>query len=123
LNLDNRNDGHVKKSAINVIYDTISSDLESQSCSRENATSDGCMNSPGHVSNCTCARRGFLSALGLASFSVSQPGARAGPRDGTKALIGALLKQQIDSKPHSRIGRLATRVDVLRLVANAPFPS
>jgi hypothetical protein len=56
-------------------------------------------------------------------FSVSQPGARAGPRDGTKALIGALLKQQIESKPQSRIGRLATRVDVLRLVANAQFPS
>lgn len=45
------------------------------------------------------------------------------PRDGTKALIGAMLKHQIDTKPQSRIGRIATQVDVLKFVANAPFPS
>jgi hypothetical protein len=45
------------------------------------------------------------------------------PRDGTKALIGAMLKHQIDSKPQSRIGRIATQVDVLKFVASAPFPS
>ncbi|CAN0284342.1 unnamed protein product [Phaeothamnion confervicola] len=44
------------------------------------------------------------------------------PRDGSKALIGAMLKHQIDTKPQSRIGRIATQVDVLKLVANAPFP-
>lgn len=44
------------------------------------------------------------------------------PREGTKALIGAMLKHQIDTKPQSRIGRIATQVDVLKFVANAPFP-
>lgn len=44
------------------------------------------------------------------------------PRDGTKALLTALLKTQIETKPQSRIGRAATRVDVLNLVQNAPFP-
>jgi hypothetical protein len=43
------------------------------------------------------------------------------PREGTKALIGALLKGEIDAKPQSRLARLATRVDVLGLVAAAPF--
>ncbi|MGL4285906.1 MAG: HD domain-containing protein [Phreatobacter sp.] len=43
------------------------------------------------------------------------------PRDGTKALIGALLRQQIEAKPQSRIGRLQARAGVLDLVANAPF--
>ena len=45
------------------------------------------------------------------------------PRDGTKALIGAMLKHQIDTKPQSRIGRIATQVDVLKFVADAPFSS
>jgi len=45
------------------------------------------------------------------------------PRDGTKALIGALLKHQIDTKPQSRIGRIATQVDVVKFVSNAPFSS
>jgi hypothetical protein len=45
------------------------------------------------------------------------------PRDGTKALIGAMLKHQIVTKPQSRIGRIATQVDVLKFVASAPFPS
>ena len=44
------------------------------------------------------------------------------PRDGTKALLGAMLKHQIDTKPQSRIGRIATQVDVIKFVANAPFP-
>jgi hypothetical protein len=45
------------------------------------------------------------------------------PRDGTKALLVAMLKHQIDTKPQSRIGRIATQVDVLKFVASAPFPS
>ena len=45
------------------------------------------------------------------------------PRDGTKALIGAMLKRQIDTKPQSRIGRIAMQVDVLKFVADAPFSS
>jgi hypothetical protein len=43
------------------------------------------------------------------------------PREGTKALIATLLKSEIDAKPQSRLARLAARVDVLGLVANAPF--
>lgn len=43
------------------------------------------------------------------------------PRDGTKLLISTLLKHQIDTKPNSRIGRTATRVDVSQLVNAAPF--
>jgi hypothetical protein len=43
------------------------------------------------------------------------------PREGTKALIGTLLKREIDTKPQSRLGKLATRVAVLDFVANAPF--
>jgi hypothetical protein len=43
------------------------------------------------------------------------------PRDGTKLLISTLLKHQIDTKPNSRIGRSATRVDVSQLVNAAPF--
>jgi hypothetical protein len=38
-------------------------------------------------------------------------------------LIGAMLKHQIDTKPQSRIGRIATQVDVLKFVADAPFSS
>ncbi|MBN8940889.1 MAG: HD domain-containing protein [Rhizobiales bacterium] len=45
------------------------------------------------------------------------------PRDGTKALIGALLRREIEAKPQSRIGRLQARAGVLDLVANAPFPA
>lgn len=44
------------------------------------------------------------------------------PRDGTKALIGGMLKHQIDTKPLSRIGRIATQVDVVKFVDAAPFP-
>ncbi len=45
------------------------------------------------------------------------------PRDGTKALLSALLKHEIDTKPHSRFGQVAKRVDVPKLVADAPFAS
>jgi HD domain len=43
------------------------------------------------------------------------------PRDGTKALLVALLKHQIETKPQSRMGQAANRADVLKLVLNAPF--
>ena len=45
------------------------------------------------------------------------------PRDGTKALLSALLKHEIDTKPKSRFGQLATRFDVLKFIADAPFAS
>ena len=44
------------------------------------------------------------------------------PRDGTKTLLTTLLKTQIDSKPQSRIARIAARSDVLKLIQDAPFP-
>ncbi|MES2749965.1 MAG: HD domain-containing protein [Pseudomonadota bacterium] len=43
------------------------------------------------------------------------------PRSGTKAMLTALLKHQIDTKPNSHFGRLAARVDVLKLINAAPF--
>ena len=43
------------------------------------------------------------------------------PRDGTKALLVALLKHQIDIKQQSRIGQIAARADVLKLIQAAPF--
>lgn len=45
------------------------------------------------------------------------------PREGTKALLSTLLKREIDTKPQSRLGKLAARVDVLDFVAKAPFQS
>lgn len=45
------------------------------------------------------------------------------PRDGTKALLSILLKHEIDTKPHSRFGQIAKRVDVPKLIADAPFAS
>lgn len=43
------------------------------------------------------------------------------PRDGTKAMLSALLKHQIDTKPGSRIGLVGARVDVPKAVQDAPF--
>jgi HD superfamily phosphodiesterase len=43
------------------------------------------------------------------------------PRSGTKSLLGALLKQQIDAKPASRIGLIGKQVDVVARVNAAPF--
>lgn len=43
------------------------------------------------------------------------------PREGTKALLTALLKVQIDAKPASRIAIAEARVGVLQRVADAPF--
>lgn len=43
------------------------------------------------------------------------------PRDGTKALLIALLELQIDAKPLSRIGVAEARLGVLQRVRDAPF--
>lgn len=43
------------------------------------------------------------------------------PRDGMKALVGHLLKRQIDMKPGSRLGLKAKAVDVVARVNAAPF--
>jgi hypothetical protein len=43
------------------------------------------------------------------------------PRDGTKALLTALLKLQIDTKPQSRIGLIEARLGLLQRVHDAPF--
>lgn len=43
------------------------------------------------------------------------------PRDGTKALLNALLKIQIDTKPASRIAIAESRMGVLKRIAEAPF--
>ncbi len=43
------------------------------------------------------------------------------PRDGTKALLTALLKLQIDTKPRSRIGLIEARLGLLQRVHDAPF--
>lgn len=43
------------------------------------------------------------------------------PRDGTKTMLISLLKHQIDTKPNSNFGQIAARVDVLKLIAAAPF--
>lgn len=43
------------------------------------------------------------------------------PRDGTKALITALLKLQIDTKPLSRIGVAQARLNVVQRIWDAPF--
>jgi hypothetical protein len=43
------------------------------------------------------------------------------PRSGTKSLLGALLKRQIDSKPASRIGLIGKQVDIVARVNTAPF--
>ncbi|CAN5208207.1 HD domain-containing protein [soil metagenome] len=45
------------------------------------------------------------------------------PRDGTKAMLIGLLKHQIDTKPNSNFGKIASQVDVLKLIENAPFDS
>ncbi|WP_340646408.1 HD domain-containing protein [Phenylobacterium sp.] len=43
------------------------------------------------------------------------------PREGTKALLTALLKIQIDTKPASRIAVAQARMGVLQRIADAPF--
>jgi HD superfamily phosphodiesterase len=43
------------------------------------------------------------------------------PRNGTKSLIGALLKRQIDAKPESRIGLIGKQADIVARVNAAPF--
>ena len=43
------------------------------------------------------------------------------PRNGTKDLLLALLRRQIETKPQSNIARIAARADVLTIVRNAPF--
>lgn len=43
------------------------------------------------------------------------------PRSGTKDLLSALLRNQIETKPQSRIASLAVRVDVLGFIRKAPF--
>jgi hypothetical protein len=43
------------------------------------------------------------------------------PRDGIKALLTALINHQTGSKPGSRIGQVAARIDVIQLIQNAPF--
>ena len=63
----------------------------------------------------------FGSRLDLLAPRIIQQVVAEYPRDGTKALLKALLKNQIDIKPQSRIGRAAARADVLNLIQNAPF--
>jgi hypothetical protein len=43
------------------------------------------------------------------------------PRDGTKAMLIAMIKGQIDSKPGSNIAGLHARLGVLQRMADAPF--
>ncbi|WP_170978688.1 HD domain-containing protein [Afipia massiliensis] len=43
------------------------------------------------------------------------------PRDGTKTMLTALLKREIDTKPNSNFSQIAARVDVLKLINDAPF--
>jgi hypothetical protein len=43
------------------------------------------------------------------------------PRNGTKSLLGTLLKRQIDAKPASRIGLIGRQVDIVARVNAAPF--